>query len=377
MATNIKGIAISDSYDRLVLVQDGNDIGAGTDTMNIEIQTQAGVATATPLYISTNRVGIGTATPDFTLDVAAGGIGILEGSAVSWHNSSGSISGQIYATSGDIMHFRNTSSETTRMTILADGKVGIGTTSPGVLLEVSKSIKETTLGTSSALDVIGTSISSRDTTTIQDMFRLHQPNTEATSKGSTFGIGLGFWQNPGDNYPRTIVHFKTTGRTTDTAVAGYTVMTLRDDGDVAVTGELTAGTKTFKIDHPLPAMKEKHHLIHSCVEAPRADLIYRGKVDLVSGSATINIDTEAGMTAGTFVLLCDDVQCFTTNESNWDKVKGSVSGDVLTIESDNPDSTASISWMVIGDRKDEKIKNATSTDENGKFILEPLKENNS
>ena len=69
MATNIKAATIASTYDRLVLVQDGNDIGAGTDTMNIEIQTQAGVATATPLYISTNRIGIGIAAPEKLLHI--------------------------------------------------------------------------------------------------------------------------------------------------------------------------------------------------------------------------------------------------------------------------------------------------------------------
>ena len=32
-------------------------------------------------------------------------------------------------------------------------------------------------------------------------------------------------------------------------------------------------------------------MVHSFVESPKADLIYRDKVDLVNGSATINIDT--------------------------------------------------------------------------------------
>jgi predicted AAA+ superfamily ATPase len=77
------------------------------------------------------------------------------------------------------------------------------------------------------------------------------------------------------------------------------------------------------------------------------------------------------MTDGTFVLLCDDVQCFTTNEDNWDLVKASVSGNILTIESQNVSSTATISWMVIGDRKDQHMFDTSWTDENGKVIVEP------
>ena len=77
------------------------------------------------------------------------------------------------------------------------------------------------------------------------------------------------------------------------------------------------------------------------------------------------------MTDGTFILLNDNVQCFTTNESNWDAVKGSVEGNILTITSQNSLSSASISWMVIGERKDDSIIDATTTDSNGKLIVEP------
>jgi hypothetical protein len=142
-----------------------------------------------------------------------------------------------------------------------------------------------------------------------------------------------------------------------------------------VIGSLSKGSGSFKIDHPLEAKKDTHHLVHSFVEAPQADNIYRGKVELVAGSATVNIDTVAGMTEGTFVALNTDVQCFTTNESNWDAVKGSVSGNILTIESQNSESTATISWLVIGERQDQHMYDTDWTDENGKVIVEPLKTN--
>ena len=92
-----------------------------------------------------------------------------------------------------------------------------------------------------------------------------------------------------------------------------------------------------------------------------------------SGSATINIDTAAGMTDGTFVVLCRDVQCFTTNEDSWDLVKGSVSGNTLTITSQNSSSTATISWLVIGERKDEHMIETGWTDSQGRVIVEPSK----
>jgi hypothetical protein len=140
-----------------------------------------------------------------------------------------------------------------------------------------------------------------------------------------------------------------------------------------VDGAVTKNSGSFRIDHPIPAMEDTHSLVHSFIEGPRADLIYRGVVDLAGGSATVNIDTVSGMTDGTFVLLCDDVQCFTTNEDNWDLVKASVTGNILTITSQNASSTATISWMVIGDRKDQHMLETEWTDENGKVIVEPTK----
>jgi hypothetical protein len=67
------------------------------------------------------------------------------------------------------------------------------------------------------------------------------------------------------------------------------------------------------------------------------------------------------------------VQCFTTNESGWDLVKGKVIGNIIYIESQNENSADEISWMVIGERKDKHIMETEWTDENGKVIVEPLK----
>jgi hypothetical protein len=143
-------------------------------------------------------------------------------------------------------------------------------------------------------------------------------------------------------------------------------------GDVAITGALSKGSGSFKIDHPLPAKTETHNLVHSFIEGPQADNIYRGKVTLVDGSATVNIDTVSGMSEGTYVLLNTNTQCFTSNESGWTAVKGSVSGNILTITAQESCSDT-ISWMVVGERHDQHMLDTEWTDENGKVIVEPLK----
>jgi len=142
---------------------------------------------------------------------------------------------------------------------------------------------------------------------------------------------------------------------------------------VTIPGSLSKGSGSFRIDHPLSALEETHQLVHSFIEGPQADLIYRGVVDLVNGTATVNIDTAAGMTEGTFEALCREVQCFTTNESDWTAVRGKVVGNILTIEAQENTATSTISWMVIGERKDKHMIDTEWTDENGKVIVEPLK----
>ena len=145
-------------------------------------------------------------------------------------------------------------------------------------------------------------------------------------------------------------------------------------GSLSVSGSFSKPSGSFKIDHPLPAKTETHHLVHSFIEAPQADNIYRGKIDLVDGSATVNIDTAAGMTEGTYVLLNTNTQCFTSNESGWTAVKGSVSGNILTITAQDNTCTETISWMVVGERHDQHMIDTEWTDDNGKVIVEPLKE---
>jgi hypothetical protein len=146
---------------------------------------------------------------------------------------------------------------------------------------------------------------------------------------------------------------------------------LRADGqDIDIGGALSKASGSFKIDHPLPSMKDTHDLYHSFIEGPRADLIYRGQIDLVDGQATVEMNAEFGMTAGTWELLCRDATCFTTNETGWDMVKGSVSGSTLTIECQESDCTDTVSWLVVAERQDQHMYDTEWTDSNGRPILE-------
>ena len=143
--------------------------------------------------------------------------------------------------------------------------------------------------------------------------------------------------------------------------------------NLAVVGELTAGTKTFRITHPVKP--KTHDLVHSCIEGPRVDLIYRGYVVLESGYATVDLDEAVGMSAGTWELLCRDPQVWVQNDSGWDAVRGSVSGHTLTIicADHSSNSSDTVSWMVVAERQDASIRGQTTTDSDGRLIIEPEK----
>jgi hypothetical protein len=160
---------------------------------------------------------------------------------------------------------------------------------------------------------------------------------------------------------------------TDRLRYSYTNVRWDITGGLAVSGALSKGSGSFRIDHPLPSKKDTHHLVHSFIEGPQADNIYRGKIQLVNGKATINLDQAARMTEGTFILLNGNTQCFTSNESGWTAVKGIVEENILTIEAQDPECTNTISWLVVGERIDQHMLDTDWTDENGKVIVEPLK----
>lgn len=149
--------------------------------------------------------------------------------------------------------------------------------------------------------------------------------------------------------------------------------TLDVSGNGRVTGSFSKGSGTFDIKHPILPNKR---LVHSFIEGPRCDNIYRGEVQLVDGSAIINIDKdcvkqpESAMTEGTFEALCANPMVYLQNNETFDRVKGTINGNKLHIICENANSTAKINWIVIGERKDQFIKSWERTNEEGYLITE-------
>jgi hypothetical protein len=140
-----------------------------------------------------------------------------------------------------------------------------------------------------------------------------------------------------------------------------------------VNGSLAKTSGTFDIEHPVILGKR---LVHSFIEGPRCDLIYRGTINLVNGQANVNLDKacvaneDCSMTEGTFEALCTNPVKYLHNNTSFSRVRGVVSGNVLTIYCEDSTSTDSIDWMVVAERKDSSIKEWERTNDNGYLITE-------
>ena len=303
------------------------------------------------LYVDAgnNTVGIGASTPSATLEVASSSSGALN--ALTVYNSSDNTNAAVQ------MNF-------------ALERVGSAVEIVGGRIKVAKDQQWTT--TASTVDA-----------TMSFDCVLNESLVNRMNIGGLTGVQIPFINNSYNFrvYAQDADSFFGIRDTDNDSVFlqidrsdGLTVFTFDGHtGNLVINGSISKGSGSFKIDHPLPAKKETHHLVHSFVEAPQADNIYRGSVDLVDGSATVNLDTAARMTEGTFVLLNTNLQCFTSNESGWTAVKGSISGNTLTITAQDNTCTDTISWIVVGERQDEHMKETDWTDSDGRVIVEPEK----
>jgi hypothetical protein len=141
-------------------------------------------------------------------------------------------------------------------------------------------------------------------------------------------------------------------------------------GSLNVSSGFSAAFKNFKIQHPL---NENKWLYHTSTEAPRADLIYRGTLQLQSGEGSASIDSASNMTIGTFDTLTKNPQLFLQNNESFDRIKGYVQSGSVYVLSENQNSTASIDWSVIAERQDTEILRTPLYDRNGNYRTETYK----
>ena len=148
------------------------------------------------------------------------------------------------------------------------------------------------------------------------------------------------------------------------------IMTLQNNGDVAIAGALSKGSGTFLIDHPLDPTNKT--LSYGFTESPRYELIHRGTVQLSNGKATVNIDNEYGLMSGTFEALVQNAEVMSVSIKNsFARVKyGDISGAEFEIEADDLSSNEFVNWLVIAERADAFVKHTGETDKDGHLINE-------
>ena len=115
-------------------------------------------------------------------------------------------------------------------------------------------------------------------------------------------------------------------------------------------------------------------MLHSCIESPRVEKLYRGIKKLINGKCEINIDTDCnengGMTEGTFERFNRHTQLFLQNHNTFDRLKGIITGKKISVISEDVIANHEINWMVISERCDKNIIEDTTTDENGRLKCE-------
>jgi len=299
-----------------------------------------------------DRVGIKTSTPSALLDIGDatntysgdmiikdsgnGGLFITDDTKYlgfwATHDGSSLASSTLGTRSNHALSLMT--NDTKALTIDTSQNVGIGTTTPDAHLEIS------------AAD--------------------NAPTIKFSESDDTNKMLIKFASDVGEFtvVPDKVLNFKNNNTTRMSIAVG---------GAVNVAGAFSKGSGSFRIDHPLPDKKDTHHLVHSFIEGPKADLIYRGSVDLSGGYAQVDLDDAAGMTEGTWELLCRDPQCWIQNDTGWSAVRGSVETNSLSISCEDATSDDTVSWMVVAERCDPHIMETGWTDDDGRVIVEPEK----
>ena len=143
--------------------------------------------------------------------------------------------------------------------------------------------------------------------------------------------------------------------------------------DCCIEGTLTKVSGSFDITHPL---EQEKRLRHSFIEGPRYDNIYRNKIRLSNGKATVNLDTDCvspggqTMAPGTWEKLNRNPDIFLQNLEGWSRLKGKITGSTLEIECEDENCMDLVSWMVVAERQDEHVMNSNMSDDEGRLILE-------
>lgn len=302
------------------------------------------------IYFNTGKIGLGITTPPYTLSIGSGDFSI-HSSESGYSAYDGLRMGITTSHKAYIWNYENGelyfgTNNLRRLTILETGNVGIGIATPSAPLHVLSlsamsvaNFESTGTGAVDYVAVRGLSVAN-DGYGKGGVFTggykgVHGIANGGSYNGSVYGV---YGQASGGTTGTRIgVYGDATGGTT--RYAGYF------SGNVGVSGNLSKGGGSFKIDHPLdPANK---FLYHSFVESPDMLNIYNGNIvtDL-QGFATVELPEWFGALNKDFryqlTVIGDFAQAIIAQK---------ISGNRFVIRTDKPN--IEVSWQVTGIRKDK------------------------
>lgn len=318
------------------------------------------------LTLSGGNLGIGNPTPGEKLDVA----GNIKSSGTIQSGNSIIINGTstpntISTTSGNDLRFGAGSAVNHLYIAAASGNVGIGTTTPntGQLQITTSTFTENALfaeNTSTLFDVaalftrhqdsanarglgadaIGGYIGARgqvNRTANREGYGVYGEANGGTLSSNSYGV-YGLAQGMGSN-------FGVYGASASGVAnwAGYF------SGNVQVTGTLSKGGGSFKIDHPLDP--ENKYLYHSFVESPDMMNVYNGNVRTdANGYATVELPVYFEALNRDFRYQLTVIDEADSESFVQAKVVRGVSNNRFTIRTSEPNTQ--VSWQVTGVRQD-------------------------
>jgi hypothetical protein len=235
------------------------------------------------------------------------------------------------------LNIRNDTSGLDVMTLLANGQVGIGATSPSSAAWLEVQAPQN--GGASGLDANGTN----------GIIAIGATNPTGEFAGGSGIIGMG-GHGLAQDADGGIFEGGTGSSFGDgmQAIAGSGGIAGNFTGNVTITGNLTAGSKNFKIDHPLdPAGK---YLVHASVESSELMNIYTGNVTTdAQGEARVQLPDW-------FEALNTDFRYQLTVIGQFAQaiVSSEVQNHEFAIRSSAPN--VKVSWQITGVRQDAFAK---------------------
>ena len=181
----------------------------------------------------------------------------------------------------------------------------------------------------------------------------------------------GYFETQQGGSPTAATHygiFATTNSPLGTRYAGYF------SGNVTMTGSLSKGSGTFHIDHPVAP--DTFDLVYGFAESPEYLNIYRLRVRLAEGQATIDIDEYFGHMSGTFAAENQDADVWSVMPAGHGPGQVSASaieGGLFTIESTDPADAREVRILIFAARADQLIRTNQYVDADGRLISQQPK----